>query len=128
MKRKDLVRLSALAETVYEAELARMRGNRAAAARVDAEIAAVRQLRRARQDAMRALEAPDPAQLASADLHWDHWTDEKLTRCQVQRAKLEVEAAAMRAEAQIAFGRRQAISGLIDKLTAEARRKAERPE
>ncbi len=103
-----------------------MRGNRAAVATVEAEVEKVRHQRRDRRDAQRALAAPDPAQLASADLHWDQWTDEKLRRLQSQRAKLEAEAAAMRAGVRRAFGRRQALSGLEEQLEAEARRAAAR--
>ncbi len=128
MKPRDLARLKALADTVYEAELAKMRGNRAAAAAVEAEVADVRQSRRDRADARRALDAPDPAQLASADLHWDRWTDAQLFRLQSQRARLEAEAAKMRAGTRRAFGRRQALDGLMERLAAEARRKAARPE
>lgn len=126
MRQKDLKRLASLAETVFEAELARMRGNRAAVAEVEAQVAAVRASRRDRADAMRALETPDAAQLASADLHWDRWTDEKLRRLQMERARLEAEAAAMRAGAKRAFGRRQALVSLTERLGAEARRKAEK--
>ncbi len=126
MKSKDVARLAALADTVFEAELAKMRGNRAAVAAVEAEVAKVRHERRRRRDAQRELEAPDAAQLASADLHWDHWTDEKLRRLQAERARLEAEAAAMRSGARRAFGRRQALSGLEKTLEAEVRRMAAR--
>jgi hypothetical protein len=124
LRAKDLTRLAALADTVYEAELARMRGNRAAAAAVEAEVAAVRDARRVRADERRGLDAPDPAQLASADLHWDRWTDAKILRLQSERARLEAEAARMRAGVQRAFGRQQALDGLTKRLAEEARRKA----
>jgi hypothetical protein len=128
VKNKDLSRLKALADTVYEAELAKMRGNRAAAAAVDAQVADVRQSRRDRADQRRSLDAPDPAQLASADLHWDRWTDARLFRLQSERARLEVEAERMRAGTRRAFGRRQALDGLMDRLAEESRKKASRPE
>lgn len=128
MKPRDLARLKALTDTVYEAELAKMRGNRAAAAAVEAEVASVRQSRRDRACERRALGAPDPAQLASADLHWDRWTDAQLFRLQSERARLEAEAAKMRAGARLAFGRRQALDGLMERLDTEARKKAARPE
>lgn len=128
MKARDLARLKQLAETVYEAELAKMRGNRAAAAAVEARIEDIREARRGRADERRALSAPDPAQLASADLHWDRWTDAKLFRLQSERARLEAEVAKMRAGARRAFGRQQALDGLVDRLDVEARRKAARPE
>lgn len=128
MRRADLARLSALAATVFQAELARMRGNRAAVAEVEAEVAAVREARRERAEATRALAVPDAAQMASADLHWDRWTDERLRRLQARRAMLEAEAAAMRTGARRAFGRDQAVTGLIDRLDAETRRKALRPD
>jgi hypothetical protein len=105
-----------------------MRGNRAAAAAVEAGVAGVRQSRRDRADAKRALDVPDPAQLASADLHWDRWTDAQLFRLQSQRARLEAEAAKMRAGTRRAFGRQQALDGILDRLAEEARRKAARPE
>jgi hypothetical protein len=124
MKTNDLAKLATLADAVFEAELAKMRGNRAAAADVDGEVASVRQSRRQRADAKRAFDAPDPAQLASADLHWDRWTDEKLRRLQAERARLEAEAAAMRAGAKRAFGRRQALVGLCERVHKEARRRA----
>jgi hypothetical protein len=128
VKQRDLARLKQLADTVYEAELAKMRGNRAAAAAVQAEVAAVRQSRRDRADERRALDVPDPAQLASADLHWDRWTDAQLFRLQSERARLEAEAAKMRAGTRRAFGRRQALHGIMERLAQEARRKAARPE
>lgn len=124
MRKKDLGRLTALADTVYEAELAKMRGNRAAVAAVEAQVAELREARRARADAQRVLDAPDPAQLASADLHWDRWTDARLFRLQSERARLEAEAARMRAGVARAFGRRQALDGLLERLADEARRKA----
>jgi hypothetical protein len=128
MKARDLAQLKALADTVYEAELAKMRGNRAAAAAVEADVAAVRRSRRDRADERRVLDAPDPAQLASADLHWDRWTDAQLFRLQSERARLEAQAARMRVGARRAFGRRQALDGIMDRLADEARRKAARPE
>ena len=126
MRRQDLQRLSQVAETVYEAELARMRNNRAAAAKVEAGVAEIRAARRERADATRALEAPDPSQLASADLHWDRWTDERLHRLQGERARLEAEAEAMRDDARRAFGRRRALDKLSHKLAEEARRRRQR--
>jgi hypothetical protein len=122
IKLRDLARLRQLADTVYEAELAKMRGNRAAASAIEAEVAAVRRSRRERADEMRALDTPDPAQFASADLHWDRWTDARLFRLQSERARLEAEAARMRAGARRAFGRGQALAGLEEKLEFEARR------
>jgi hypothetical protein len=125
VKPSDLAPLRRLAGAVFEAELARMRGNRARAAAVAAQVADLRQARRDRGAEKGGLDAPDTALLASADLHWDRWTDERLRRLQAERARIEAEAAALRAGARTAFGRREALAGLSVRLATEARRKGQ---
>ncbi|MBM9596127.1 hypothetical protein [Roseitranquillus sediminis] len=126
MKRQDLARLRAVAETLYEAELAKLRGNAAAATAVQQQVDRLRGERVMRADEMRGLTAPDPAQLGSADLHWDRWTGEHLRRLQAERARLEAEAEALRDGARLAFGRGQALDAVAEKLKAEALKRARR--
>ena len=126
MKPRDLQRMKVLADTIYEAELAKIRGNAAAIAATQAQVEKLREARRVRADETRALGEPDPAQLASADLQWDRWTGGHMHRLQAERAKLEVEAESLRQEARVAFGRGQALDAISEKLRAEARKRATR--
>ena len=127
MKPRDLARLKALSDMVFEAELAEIRRNRSEASALETQVDRIHDARRARADETRALAAPDPAQRASADLHWDRWTSEHLHRLQASRARLEAEAETLRGTARRAFGRGLAVDALQERLAKErSRREARR--
>ncbi len=121
MRTRDLKQLEALAEMVFQADLARLRQNADAVRAVEAQAEAHREARAARARVVAGFETPDPAALASADARWSGWTDRELTRIQGERARLAVEAEIARAAARRSFGRGQALDRLAAMLAEERR-------
>ena len=108
--KQNLSRLKDIAELARERALADLREIGEKRAALEAEIQALRQPAKSEPDPGMSL-----ADWSNASLAWGRWRDAKLMVLNRELALLRMRQEELKAKAAQAFGRDQAISGLIDK-------------
>jgi hypothetical protein len=124
--RKELERLGALADLIYDRERARLQESAGRIAEIETATAEIHAARRGRAAALSEADGSDLAALTPADARWLDWGDARLRDLQLRRAALEAERAALFAATSRAFGRQRAIRAMSRDLAEAARMNASR--